>query len=317
MPTATLEVGVGGESSDLYFSVSQITKFTSCEERWLRTKTTPREEQHFAKSDALDLGTLVHTLKAAWWSGKPWREAWVAAAIEAVGAVDIAWKVARGKLVELDKGWQVPTVFHRAIPIMEAWDRVHGVTPAKDSNPHGVSPDGEHVDLSNLSLVATEMPFDLPIPGVPGTRIRGFLDGIVSQQVDDVRVHDVPWLVEEKTMGRWGRENQVAWDPQLHVYGWAARQMLGVRGAIFEAISTYDYKTPEGKGPEAVDGKRFKRIALVFDDRQIERTMENVRRVARRAKQLIKNPGLAVRNAGDACTYCDFRRECLTPWADQ
>lgn len=307
---ATLEVeGTGDGPSALYLSVSQIDKFTTCEQRWVLAKSGPKVK--VARSDALELGTLIHTCKAAWWGGKPWREAWLAAAMEELGSEEIDWKLSRGKLVQTDKGWTVPKVFLRALPIMEAWERVHGKSPDKDPNPNGIDPrTREEVELAGLTLVATELPFDLPVPGVPDVRIRGYLDSVASRPVDKIRVHDELWIIEEKTMGKWGRENQVAWDPQLHVYGWAARQLLGAKGAVFEAISTYNYKYDED--PAERDKDRFKRLPLVFDDRMIDQTMKNVAKVARRAKQLYKNPGLAISNAGDACTYCDFRGVCPT-----
>lgn len=298
MSEATLEVG--GQASaapGLRLSVSQIQRFTTCENRWLLHQTLPPEQKQFAKSEALELGTLMHTLLAAWRSGRSWREAWLAALVEEVGP-DHAYEIQRGEIQEKKTGWVAPRIYQRALPIMQDWERVHGRIGAEDPDP----------DLAGMTFVATELPFDLPVPGVQGVRIRGFIDGMISQPVDDVRAHDRLLIVEDKTMSRWGREDQVPFDLQLNVYLWAARQLNGrVDGAVFEAISTYAYKngTPE---------IRFKRLFLDYDERLVSRTMQDVARVARRMKAVMKNPNLVVRNVGDACTYCDYRRQCLTPW---
>ena len=296
MSDATLEVG--GDAPGLQLSVSQIQKFTTCENRWLLNRQLPEEQKQIAKSEPLSLGTLMHSCLAAWRSGRSWREAWIAAVIEEVGSTEVAYKVSRGKIVELAKGWQAPKWMHRALPIMDDWEKVHGRTGEQDKDPA----------MAGMQFVATELPFNIEVPGVPGARIRGFLDSMVAQPVDHIRVHDRMKVVEDKTMGRWGRENQVPFDLQLNVYLWAARQMNGnVDGAVFEAISTYDYKngTPE---------IRFKRLFLPYDQRLVDRTMHDVAAAARRMAEVLEDPERAVRNVGDACTYCDFRRVCLTPW---
>lgn len=299
-----MEVGVGDPGADLRLSVSQIQKFTGCENKWFLHKTLPDDQKQFAKSEALELGTLWHSLMAAWRTGKPWRDVWLAGVIESLGTVDVGYKIVDGEVIE-QSGWQAPKIFTRALPIMLAWERVHGRGMAEDPDP----------EMLGAELVAVELPFDLPIPGVPDARIRGFIDGLVSSpSADGIRVHDRLRIVEDKTMGRWGRENQVPFDLQLNVYLWAARQMFKVDGAVFEAASTYAYKAPEGQGIEAVDDKRFKRLFLDYDQRLVDRTMEDVKRAAKRMRSILKNPGLIVRNVGDSCTYCDYRTQCLTPW---
>ncbi len=294
MSEMALEVVGSGSRPPLLLSVSQMEKFTSCEERWLRTKTSPR--RNFASTEAMDLGTLMHRLMGAWWSGRNWKAEWLAALVEEVGEKAGYALTRAGNIVERPGGWRAPNHFLRARPIMEAWVEVHGKAPAKD-------PDKA---WSSTSLIGLEIPFDIPVPDVDA-RVRGFIDGVVSTPVDKVRVHDQIRLLEFKTMGKWGREDRVPFDPQLNIYLHAAKQMFDVQGAVFEAISTYDYK--QG-GPE----RRFKRIELEYDQRLVDRTMDNVRRIAVRAQQVLDNPDLAVRNVGDACTYCDFKRECLTPW---
>jgi hypothetical protein len=317
MASATLEVGdPESPGAGLRLSVSQVTKFTTCENRWLLSRTLPKDQQRFIRSDALILGTLMHSLLAAWRSGRRWQDAWIAAVIEEVGDADVGYKVVKGKIVE-KPGWDAPKVFLRAIPIMEAWVRVHGPNPAKDPVNEAVALDGTAVNLAGAVMTGVEVPFEFEIPGVKDAVIRGFIDALISvPAADGIRVHDTNLVVEDKTMGKWGRENQVPFDLQLNVYLKAARQMFKVEGAVFEAVSTYAYKPEEGKGPESVDGKRFKRLYLPYDQRLVDRTMDDVAKVARRMRSLLKNPGLAIRNVGDACTYCDFRKTCLTPWED-
>lgn len=291
------EVGEPLPLPDLRLSVSQIERFTSCEQKWLYTKVVPPEERAFASSEAMDLGSLMHRLMGAWWSRKNWRAEWLAALVEVLGD-DAGYRLTRaGHLAEKAGGWEAPRHFLRARPIMDAWIAVHGASPAKDPDP----------EWSSTTLVALEVPFDIPVPGVEDVRIRGFIDGVVSTPVDRIRVHDQIRLLEFKTMGRWGREDRVPFDPQLNIYLYAAKQMFDVQGAVFEAISTYDYK----QGPPE---RRFKRIELPYDQRLVDRTIENVQRVAVRAREVLETPTLAVRNVGDACTYCDFRQRCLTPW---
>lgn len=295
MSEATLEVG--GGSPGLRLSASQIEKFTTCEQRWLYTKTVPPEERMFASTEALDLGNLMHRLMGAWWSGRNWKAEWLTALVEDLGE-DVGYRLsASGNLLERKGGWEAPRYFLRAAPIMEAWTQVHGRSPAKDPDP----------EWSSTSLVALEVPFDIPVPGTDA-RVRGFIDGVVSTPVDKVRVHDQVRLLEFKTMGRWGREDRVPFDPQLNLYLYAAKQMFDVQGAVFEAISTYDYK--QG-GPE----RRFKRIELPYDQRLVDRTLDNIRRIAVRAAAVLEDPDLAVRNVGDSCHFCDFKQRCLTPWS--
>ena len=274
MSTAALEVG--GNTPGLLLSASQVDRLASCEMRWLLDKTMPPGPES-AKSEALLLGTLMHRLMGAWWQGRPWQQEWDTALAEEDG-----W----------EPGYEAPTVFNRAVKIMAAWVEVHGLTPP-------------------YPLVALELPFDLPVPGLKDVRIRAFIDGLVTVPADgtrpDDRRKDTLRLLEFKTMGRWGRETMVPWDPQLHLYLWAARQLFNADGAIFEAISTYDYKTG---GAE----RRFKRIDLPYDERAVARTLDDVRTAAKRARLLLKTPALAVRNITKDCSWCPHFKQCLTPW---
>lgn len=282
MSTAT---GVGGDNApgpsssapEFYLSATAINRFTRCENSWL-LKETETEHERLAKSDALRLGTLMHRLVGAWLSGRSWVTEWQEALNEEPG-----W----------EPGFEAPEIFDRATWIMQRYVEHHGEQP-------------EH------PVIALELPFDLAVPGVPGVRVRGYLDGIVNRGPSGRKPE--PWLWEIKTMGRWGRENQVAWDPQLGLYLWAASQLFTIHGAVFDALNTYRYKPKDGKDQPA--DRSFKRIELPFDERMVARTLDDVKRVARRAKAVLKNPGLAVRSVGEACTYCEHRKRCLTPWEE-
>lgn len=271
MSGMTLEVG--DERPGLRLSASQISKFGRCEMQWLFDKTSEQTDER-AKSEALLLGTLMHRLMGAWWQGRAWEDEFALSLAEETG-----W----------EEGYAPPKIYDRASKIMEAWVQVHGTKPP-------------------FTLIALELPFDLPVPGTKDVSIRGFIDGLVNvPAASGVRVHDTVRILEFKTMGRWGREDQVSWDPQLHLYLWAARRLFKADGVIFEAISTYDYKTGD---PD----RRFKRIEVEYDERMVARTLDDVRRVAKRAKAVLKNPGLAVRSVGDQCKWCDHFKTCLTPW---
>lgn len=286
MSLASVEVGVGDPGAGLYFSASSMQRFTDCEERWLRYHALSQDErQQSAPSEAMLLGTLMHTLLGAWWAGREWEWVWVSELDDEIpdGA---AYRLSDGGIIEVP-GWEAPRHFLRARKIMEAWVEVHG-------------------RQAPWPLVSLELPFDLPLPGVRGVRVKGYIDGLVRQGSAGGRDGDL-MLLEFKTMGRWGKERRVSWDPQLHLYLWAAKQLFDVQGVVYEAISTYDYKT----GPTE---RRFQRITLPYDERMVERAVSDVRRAAVRAKQLLSKPELAVRSVGERCDYCPFHRPCLTPW---
>lgn len=268
-----LEAGGTDAPGLLHLSASGIGRLTSCEERWYLHQTTPASERNFMKGVPLLLGTLMHSLLGAWYQGRSWQDEWALCLSQEIG-----W----------EEGFEAPEHFYRAEAIMQDWVTLHG-------------------DKSPWPMLAVELPFELPVPGVPGVDVRGFIDGMVAIPVDDNRMHDRLMLLEFKTMGRWGRERQVPWDPQLHLYLWAARQMFPVQGVIFEAVSTYKYKDPS---PE----KRFKRIELLYDQRLVDRAVDDLQRASRRGLEILSEPTKAVRSVGDACTWCDFRRRCHTPW---
>lgn len=297
----------------ILYSASQFVKLTGCEEQWVRMKGA--EGPSLAATTApMYKGTLLHTLMGAWWSGRDWRIAWIIALAEHLGVpheeVGYEQHTLRGPIKER-KGWEAPKFFLEVIPIMEAWEDLHGTHPDLDTAPGAVDGVDQRVPAEGLpgaKLVALELPFDLAIPGGRGDRVRGFLDGVV--RFDDesgIPTRARHKLLEFKSMGRWGKDARVAWEIQLWLYLWAANQLFGVEAAVFEAISTYDYK---GGDP----ARRFKRIEVRYDQRSVDRMLEDLRRMANRGRALLRNPGLAIRNTGEMCTYCDFHRECLRPW---
>lgn len=256
----------------LYLSISQISKLTGCEQRWVFTKTLG--DPDVAQGEALLLGSLLHELCQGWAQGLQWRDVW-REELEAT---------------EWEEGFEEPRYFLRAWSIMLDWETFYGPKPS-------------------YTVVGRELPFDVPVPGVEGVRIRGYLDELRSVQTGPRRTDSEIRVGEYKSMGRWGREKMVPFDPQLWTYVWIAKQIhAGVTGATFDAISTYPYKTPE---PE----KRFKKIELEYDERMIEQNLMYLQRAGRRALELRDQPGLAIRNIQqDGCRWCDFHKACLTPW---
>jgi hypothetical protein len=257
----------------LYLSISQIAVLTECEQRWVFRKTLGDPET--VMGVPLLLGSLLHELCQGWAQGLPWREVW-RDELEASG-----W----------EEGFEEPEYFLRAWSIMLDWETYYGVKNTA------------------YVVVGRELPFDVEVPGVEGVRIRGYLDELRSTQTGDRRTDSELRVGEYKSMGRWGREKMVPFDPQLWTYIWIARQLhSGVTGATFDAISTYAYKSPE---PE----KRFKKIELEYDERAVAQNLEYLQRAARRALELREAPALAVRNIGEnSCRYCAHHRVCLTPW---
>lgn len=215
--------------------------------------------------DYLRLGTLWHRLTAAWRGGKLWTSEWEAALSEEGGKED--------------------AVFKKAFDLMARYVAFYGAAP--------------------FPIIANELPFDLPVPGVPGVRVHGFLDGVGDS---GTRRKPKIWAWEDKTMGRWGKDKTAATSTQNLLYLWAVRHLFNeVEGLVFDAVSTYDYKNPE-------PGQPFRRILVPYDARAEARIVDDLQRVAKRAKILMQKPHLAVRAVGDACNWCSFTTPCLTPW---
>lgn len=270
----------GPVADTLYLSASQIGRLTTCENQWVLGKIAPEKSTEGpVKSVPLLLGTLMHRLLGAWDTGRPWRDEWNEALQD-----DPFW----------EEGFEPDEYYQRAWDIMLDWETKNGPRPA-------------------VLALALELPFDLPVPGVPGVRIRGFMDGLravpnvlADGTEDPNRTHDHLRIIEYKTMGRWGRERWVPYDPQLWTYLWALDHLVPVAGVDFEAVSTYAYKEPT---PE----KRFKRIELEWDDDQIARIVGDLQTAGRRALELLEDPSRANKNIGDNCNWCAFQDACLRP----
>lgn len=269
---------VDGEGP-LKLSASQITRVSECEMRWLLGKTSAKVDDGPRPTYFL-LGDLVHSGLQAWGTGTP-----VGPVMERfLVQVDPHW----------DPGFEPPPWFQKGARIMEAWELLNGP-------PRNI-------------LMGTEVPFDIEIPGTKGVRVRGFLDGIrLVPSEDGIRTHDSYRVQEYKTMGRWGREAYVRDATDTWLYVWAARQMFpNVTGLDFVAVSTYDYKST---GDDEADARRrFKEIPVEYDQNYVDRMLDDLRRTARRAQEILRNPKRAVRNVGEKCGRCEHRQLCLTPW---
>lgn len=138
--------------------------------------------------------------------------------------------------------------------------------------------------------VETELPFDLALdPANPGVRVRGYLDGLLKKGAGY-------WVHELKTMGRWNRMDSIAFEPQPQTYLWAARQLgYDVAGVVWDGASTYRYKG-------GVGAHCFRRTLLLADQGLLDWTLANYRRAAARVAAIVKDPELAVRSVGEACT---------------
>lgn len=268
--------GAGSDTGTgpLVLSASQLNRFATCETAWLLDRQHPRDEGG-PKPDYFLVGEGVHRCIQAWAVGRPWQPALDAALAEA----DPHWTA----------DFEPPEWYAKVATIMEAWVRDRGAAP-------------------DTPWVAVELPFDLEIPGAGGARIRGFLDGMRRVPGPDANPnHDTRRVVEIKTMGRWGRERRAPFASDTWLYLWAARSLIpGVTGLDFEAISTYPSKS--------ADYERLRPLAIEYDPRFEARMLEDLRRTAKRASAIVKNPALAVRSVGEACDRCAHQQRCLRPW---
>lgn len=266
------------DDGPLKLSASQVAKISECEMRWLLGKQSPRVDE--PRPTYFMLGDLVHSGLQAWGTGKLVEPA----LYDKLRELDPHW----------DEEWEPPAWFAKGLGIMRQWELLNGP-------PQNV-------------LMGVEVPFDVEIPGTKGVRVRGFFDGIrVVPSEDGIRTHDSYRVEEYKTMARWGRETYVPWAIDTWLYIWAARQQFpNVTGLNFQAVSTYDYK-PTGK-PEADAAKRFKSIQVDYDQNHVDRMLDDLRRIARRAQEILRSPKRAIRNIGERCARCEFRQQCLTPW---
>ena len=280
---APAEEGSGlDEAGPLKLSASQLYRFSVCEMAWLLDRQrVPTGNHEAARPDYFLIGDAVHAGIQAWGVGRPWRDAVLAVLIEA----EPWWS----------PEYEEPAWAQKALRIVASWVHVHGERPP-------------------VWWVATELPFDVEIPGAGGARVRGFLDGLTSQPHEDgIPSHGEYRITEIKTMGRAGRAKRVPYANDTWLYLWAARCSIpAVTGLDFEAISTYDYK-PTGDA-DADAARPFSTVRVEWDERAAERMLTDLRRTAKRAAAITKNPHLAVRSVGDECGRCPHQIPCLRPW---
>lgn len=239
-------------------------RLTACERKWHLTRELG--EPDGPKSSALQLGTLMHALIQEHMLRRPWRDEWAKRLADEPG-----W----------DETWEPPALFNTAEWLMQRYEKVYAKDP--------------------LTTITVEVPFDLPLPGMPEVRVRGYIDGLAYGP-------DGLVLAEIKTMGKWAKADRAVWEPQVPTYLWAAHQMgLEVKGAVFRAVYTYRYRGKEER--PAADS--FRDVWVPYDQAQIDAVLDDYRRAARRGQHLIDHPEDAVRNVGEGCNYCPHKRGCV------
>jgi hypothetical protein len=267
----------GADSREpLYLSVSAKGRLASCERKFLyhiNRERTGVDDKGYGAS----LGTLLHHLIREAMFKRDWRPKW-----EELLTQEPGW----------DPEWEEPEHFLHAQWLMGRWDEVHGD--------------------DDLMAITAELYFDLPLPDFePEVRIIGYIDGLdkaPDRDPDLGRPHGLI-LDEIKSMGRWGKATRAAWEPQLPTYLWAARELgLPVTGALFRAIGTA-HKRDAKKPAPARDS--FRDIWVPYDQVQVDKVLDDYRRSAARALELIEHPDRAIRNPGESCTWCPFKKDCL------
>lgn len=274
---ATDAEGPGIDAGPLVLSAGQLNTFGTCEMQWLLNRSRPeRDDEPGSRPDYFKLGDAVHAGIQAWGLGT-----------DIAAALALVFEEAEPGF-DLDE-WEAPAWFKTAQTIMDAWVAEHG-------------------PKSPVPWVAVELPFDVEIPGTRGVRIRGWIDGLKRLPGPDRNPnHDTFRVVEIKTMGRWGRERRVPFANDTWLYLWAVRLLVPrLTGLDFEAISTYPSK--------AADYERLRPTSVEWDERHAERMLNDLRRTAKRATAIVKNPALAVRSVGEACDRCPHQVPCLRPW---
>lgn len=293
---------------EVLLSASGLTRIGECEARFLWHPEEGAPE--FAKSRALDLGTYLHALVEARMRGLDWREQLTVLASGIPG-----W----------EPGYQLPEPLPTAEWLIERHEQVYPRLP---------------------QVVATENQFDLWLPHDVPTKVRGRMDGIVLLTHDDLvsiyeGMKDWAWpnqlaaaeaavvagpglyVLEVKSMGKFDRLDWLSIDPQLGTYVWAAREMgfVGVKGVLYDAILTTQWKTEEGEvyktGPRKGQPKNyhgpedsFHRLVMPVSEPLVEATLDLYRRAATRAKEIQDNPSRAVKSQGRNCGYCPAFKEC-------
>ena len=154
-------------------------------------------------------------------------------------------------------------------------------------------------DREQTLVVATEFPWRVQLDTFA---LAGWIDRLV---IREGRL----WLVETKTMGDWGRINNLSMDPQLSIYYWALRELgFNVWGAEFDAIYTYRWVRDE----RPVDAS-FAIVRLDRDNDQLDKFVRDAREVcrrisSRRRSEPIKN---VIQFGPMACSGCAFRDPCF------
>lgn len=251
-------------------SVSGSDRFNACERRWVLTAQQP--ERRSSPGPALQLGTAIHTLTEARWRGEDFRTNIERAARE----VAPSWSAR----------FALPEPIPRAIWLLERHEQMYPVLPM---------------------AVATELAFDLPLPGGIG-RIRGRVDGLV---MDPDPEHRGLWILETKSFGDYKRVDWLPDDPQPFTYMWAVQQQgfTNVAGVLWDGIYTHPkLKNLEGY-KEPVD-VTFRREFIPFNQTKVDRTMGDYTRQAKRAETVLADPDLAIPTRGSGCTYCGVYGEC-------
>lgn len=258
-------------------SVSGSDRFNACERRFVLTAQS--EGHRGSPGPALQLGTAIHTLTEARWRGQDFRT-----------NIERACR-------EVAPSWQarfaVPEIVQKAAWLVERHERMYPVLPI---------------------ALATELAFDLPIPG---GRLRGRVDGLV---MDPDPEHRGLWIIETKSFGDFKRVDWLPDDPQPYTYMWAVGQQgfTNVAGVLWDGIYTYQWSDKKGKrvmSPAEYDQEHpvsdsFRRVWLPYDQAKIDRTMGDYARQAARAQMVLADPDLAVPSRGAGCTYCGVYNEC-------
>ena len=275
---------VAEDSADLWLSASGFGRFSRCEVQWLRHHTEPSVEEPTAP---MVLGTLVHRLLGAWWTGTGNQ---FAVADEYNAAIeDWIQSLPEDARAQVDRH-MLPSYFERATTIVDRYANMY------------------MGDRKRFGRTQLEIPFELPfrLPFCSGKRvgIRGYIDAAHTKGRGKGKV----WLREFKTMASWQRMRRVAFDPQPFLYMYAWTQMTGKapEGIIFDGISTYEYKT---KQPVE---KSFQQVVLPYDKDQIDNVMGAYAAMADRAIGLLGG-AVPVKALSDDCLWCPYRIGCVIP----
>lgn len=270
--------GAAASKSDdntLWLSATGFGRFSRCEVRWLRHHTDGRQDE--PPTAPMLLGTLVHRLVGAWWKAGDWGPELAAALAE--------WGASLPGRAGLDADdFEPPAYFRQATTIAQNYAAVYA---------------GEREEWTDTWL---EQAFEVPF--YKGVGLRGYIDAVHVNRDGET------WLREIKTMKSWQRMKQVPFDPQLHLYMRAWQQLTGSTpaGIIFDAISTYEYKTKRC----AQDS--FRQVVVPYDAPQVSNVMGAYVAMAHRVEGLLAG-AQPVKALSDNCTWCPHYVGCAVPAA--